>query len=101
MMKSDYSFGVVSYRDQVLLTKEIVEFLTAMRTTLDERFNRLDSALNDLTERVDRIEVRLSVLEEHISRSLAAQAVDRSVLTSLEQRVRRIEKRLQMTDDDK
>ena len=65
----------------------VLEHLRAIRSTLDNH-----------GERLDRIDLRLSVIEQTIGSLYALSASDRDTLQGVIKRVERIERRLELTD---
>lgn len=69
----------------------VLEHLHAIRTVVD----RIES---DHGDRLDRIESRLSTIEETIGHLYAQAGGDRDTVRALARRIDRIERRLELTD---
>jgi hypothetical protein len=65
-----------------------------------EHLRAIRSALSDHGERLGRIELRLSAVEQTLGSLYALSGSDRESLSSLTRRVERIEQRLELADHD-
>lgn len=65
----------------------VLEHLRAIRATQDHH-----------SERLDRIEIRLSAIEQTLGSLYALSGSDRETVQSLTKRVERIERRLELTE---
>lgn len=71
------------------MSEIILEHLRAIRATQDEHGNRLS-----------RIELRLSAIEQTLGNLYALSGSDRETITSLIRRIERIERRLELSDEN-
>jgi archaellum component FlaC len=63
-----------------------------------EHLRAIRADVGDIKERMNRVEVRLSVMEQTLGSLYALAGGDRESLHSLTRRVERIERRLDLTD---
>lgn len=71
--------------------------LTLLREMRTEQAS-FKHAITAVTERLDRIELRLSTIEQTLGGLYALSASDRDTIQSLSQRIDRIERRLELID---
>lgn len=64
-----------------------------------EHLRAIRSTLNDHSERLNRIELRLATIEQTLGSLFALAGSDRETLTMLTRRVERIERRLELQDE--
>ena len=64
-----------------------------------EHLRAIRGTLGGHGERLDRIELRLSSIEQTLGNLYALSGSDRETMNALRRRVERIEKRLELTDD--
>jgi hypothetical protein len=76
----------------------VLELLRKMRADGDALRNDVKSLRDEMREGLNRVEVRLGVVEQGIAGILALSASDRDELTALKRRVDRIEQRLDLVD---
>jgi hypothetical protein len=63
-----------------------------------EHLRIIRAQLEGQGDRLNRIELRLSTVEQHLGLLVSSGAADRDAVRSLERRIERIEKRLELTD---
>jgi len=63
-----------------------------------EHLRAIRADLGDIKQRLDRVELRLSVIEQTIGSLYALSASDREHMHSLTKRVERIERRLELSE---
>lgn len=64
-----------------------------------EHLRAIRSTLNDHSERLNRIELRLATIEQTLGSLFSLAGSDRETLTTLTRRVERIEHRLELRDE--
>jgi hypothetical protein len=69
----------------------VLEILRKMRAD-DATFRQ------EVNDAFNRVELRLSVLEENVANMLALSASDRSEMAAMKRRIERIERRLELVD---
>lgn len=63
-----------------------------------EQLRAIRSAVDHNGERLDRVEMRLSAVEQNLGHLVALGGADRDSVRSLERRIERIERRLEISD---
>jgi chaperonin cofactor prefoldin len=63
-----------------------------------EHLRAIRADVSDIKNRMDRVELRLSVIEQTVGGIFAMMGSDREALQSLARRVERIEHRLELTE---
>jgi chromosome segregation ATPase len=61
--------------------------------------NEVRDFRRDAIERLDRVESRLSTLEQHVGQIITQAGGDRQTVQSLNQRLERVERRLALSDE--
>lgn len=64
-----------------------------------EHLRAIRSDIAQLGERIDRVEMRLSTIEHHMSGFLASSARQQEDIDSLRRRIERIERRLELVEE--
>lgn len=72
----------------------ILKHLQALRAGQEDT----NARLNNITEGLNRVNIRLAALEDGMSGFLTVAAADRAKTDRLEQRIQRIERRLEISD---